>query len=218
MHQLWIRDTPLTQFEYNSVKIAINKSSIQVNCNVAEQNIYFNGKEIDLVSSKNIRIYLQKMESSCDIEIEKKTIWSLISTVTNEARLIELQWKILHRIYPTNVLLYKMKLSESELCTSCQELDTLEHFFCKCGAIMAIWAQVEKLNKNYIGKNNWLTDQIKMEGVPKSFFQQIRLGSYEFKYTNLTIIIAKLSINKFKFGQYPNLLILFERELHLRGL
>ena len=50
------------------------------------------------------------MEASFDIEIEEQTIWSLISTVTNEARLIELQWKILYRIYPTNVFFVSVVL------------------------------------------------------------------------------------------------------------
>ena len=47
-------------------------------------------------------------------EIDKH-IWSLPSLVTKETRLRVLQWKLLHNIYPTNILLCKMKVRDDQM-------------------------------------------------------------------------------------------------------
>ena len=55
-------------------------------------------------------------------------IWSLARECCSETKLLELQWKILHNIYPTGVLLKKMKIRNDDLCQFCEEVDTLSHF------------------------------------------------------------------------------------------
>ena len=52
------------------------------------------------------RFWLNKYNISVD-----NNIWKLSWKTTQEVRLRELQWKILHNIYPTNILLEKMGLS-----------------------------------------------------------------------------------------------------------
>ena len=42
---------------------------------------------------------------------------------TTEVRLRTLQWKIIHNIYPTKILLHKMKLSDTSDCAYCTETD-----------------------------------------------------------------------------------------------
>ena len=49
---------------------------------------------------------------------------------TSETRLRLLHFKILHNIYPTSIMLQKMKIKDSNLCETCQTTDYLEHFFC----------------------------------------------------------------------------------------
>ena len=46
-------------------------------------------------------------------------IWSKIPHCTKEARLISLNWKILHNIYPTKTMLYRMGKEESNICNKC---------------------------------------------------------------------------------------------------
>ena len=48
------------------------------------------------------------------LEIDEH-IWSIPSLVTKETRLRVLQWKILHNIYPTNILLCKMKVRDDQM-------------------------------------------------------------------------------------------------------
>ena len=52
-----------------------------------------------------------------------------------EARLQLLHFKILHNIYPTNILLHKMKIKDSALCDHCKVHDFIEQFFFKCNKL-----------------------------------------------------------------------------------
>ena len=56
-------------------------------------------------------------------------IWCLPRECCSETKLLELQWKILHNIYPTGTLLKKMKIRNNDLCPFCGEIDSLAHFF-----------------------------------------------------------------------------------------
>lgn len=59
-----------------------------------------------------------------------ESFWSLYRNATKEVRLIELQWKIPHNIYPTNILLNKRKVTETDTCTYCNNIiDYRELFF-----------------------------------------------------------------------------------------
>ena len=63
---------------------------------------------------------------------------------TQQKKKILLQWKILHKIYPCNKYLHQIKLSESELCIVCNNVDALEHFFGECTIIKRLWSEVEQ--------------------------------------------------------------------------
>ena len=77
-----------------------------------------------------------------NIDIDSK-VYLMAVTVTKEIRLQVLQWKIIHNIYPTQILLFKMGKSANSNCKYCNERDFLEHFFCTCSAVKPIWAPVE---------------------------------------------------------------------------
>ncbi|WP_419627006.1 hypothetical protein, partial [Thiolapillus sp.] len=77
-------------------------------------------------------------------EIDKH-IWSLPSLVTKETRLRVLQWKLLHNIYPTNILLCKMKVRDDQMCSYCYDVvDYIEHFFFDCPPIQKFWKYIEQ--------------------------------------------------------------------------
>ena len=59
----------------------------------------------------------------------QKSSWMVAYNCTRETRLQVLHWKILMKIYPTSVSLFKMKMRASEMCETCRQLDTIEHFF-----------------------------------------------------------------------------------------
>ena len=49
-------------------------------------------------------------------------IWSIPSLITKETRLRVLQWNILLDIFPTNVLLCKMKMRDDQMCSYCNDV------------------------------------------------------------------------------------------------
>ena len=55
------------------------------------------------------------------LEIDEH-MWSILSLVTKETRLRVLQWKILHNIYPTNILLCRMKVRDDQMCSYCNDV------------------------------------------------------------------------------------------------
>ena len=61
-----------------------------------------------------------------------KNFWSISFRATKETRHRVLHWKILHNIYPTNILLCKMKVKENNKCTYCNE-------FCRLYWTFLLW-------------------------------------------------------------------------------
>ena len=60
--------------------------------------------------------------------------------VYQETRLRVLQWKILHSIYPTDILLSKMKVRDSNKCSYCADtVDVIEHLFSWMSGCTWIW-------------------------------------------------------------------------------
>ena len=55
-----------------------------------------------------------------------------IKLITTEAKLQNVQYKLLHNIYPTTSHLYKWKIKTSENCAHCNEIDNLKHTTYDC--------------------------------------------------------------------------------------
>ena len=74
--------------------------------------------------------------------------WAQISSafsLTNISQLQSVQFKINHRIFFTIYLLMKCKLSETSLCTFCDEtLEKMEHLFSDCPHTTNIWLYLIK--------------------------------------------------------------------------
>ena len=75
------------------------------------------------------------LEQEFGLEMNKH-IWPLLSLETKETRLLVLQWKTLHNIYPTNILLCKMKVRDGQMCSHCSDvIGYIECFFSDCMTI-----------------------------------------------------------------------------------
>lgn len=148
-------------FEYNALVNALPHSWIDIifNSDIAEP-VEKNSLETSLYNSKpkKIKTLINKLHPDLNnikpyshdfwhrkygIEIDKDN-WLLARSVTKEVRLLELHWKLLHNIYPTNILLNKMKVNDTNKCTYCiHEIDFIEHFFYNCSHIRSLWEYIE---------------------------------------------------------------------------
>merc|ERR1712121_52314 len=185
----------------------------------------FNDK--DLHRAKQFRKYLtkEKYKTPCSEQFWQnkfnvtlsKEHWSLAINVTSESRLRELQWKILHNIYPTNILLSKMGLATSKNCSFCPEkVDYLEHFFCECVKITELWRYIE--NCFYVKYNVkvQLSTQDILLGKDRSTFHYFQGDMW--KFLNHLILVGKMCVSKFKYGKQTAILVMFENEVKLRNL
>ena len=86
----------------------------------------------------------EKWMSDCNCtEINWKAAYLLTRQCTNSSRLIEFQFKLLHRRIPKNSFLQKIGLKESGNCSFCGvELETLTHLFWDCDETQFFWAKV----------------------------------------------------------------------------
>ncbi len=205
------KEAKLSQLEYNVVYNAVrNKILLETDKKDYTRNIYFGDKIVNDLKAKDIRKHIIKKEvpetkqlvnqkwvkKYGEIAVNEQT-WLAANNCTSEARLRLLHWKILHNIYPTKILLKKMNIVDSEYCTRCNVIEDTEHFFYNCKEVKELWKIVE----NDIKRE--LTEQECILGI-------------NCKQVNILILIAKLCISKYKYGDYANLSILYEREKKLR--
>ena len=69
---------------------------------------------------------------------------SLSFRMTKETKLSIFQFKIIHNILPHRVLLYKMKITDSDLCLYCSSQETLQHLLVSCPLLRTFWSDVLK--------------------------------------------------------------------------
>ena len=140
--------------------------------------------------------------------------WLTAFNATVETRLHILHWKILMRIYPTSVLLFKMKIKQSEECATCRVKDTLQHFFYHCASVQDVWGKVKNYFNLITGKQFSLTwDQVILGVLPSEHIRPKIVNKL-----NMLILLAKLAISKSKYGTGIKPSLIFENELSFRQI
>ena len=140
--------------------------------------------------------------------------WKNLFINFKETKLIQMQWKILHNIYPTNILLQKIGVKNTPICDFCEERDVVEHFFFKCERLHGFWENISKNIDNKLNKKITLNETTVLFGI-----EQVHqnLSPKEQKYINTIFALGKLSIIKNKSLKFK-IDILFEREVSLRNI
>jgi len=189
-----------------------------------EYGIIFNSVPIEACSSKMFRhamVNKRYVPPVCmnywsrrfpNYNFNWENIWGSIPRCTKEARLISLNWKIIHNIYPTKVLLCKMGKEDTNLCNDCNVVDHPEHFFFHCIKTMPIWNLANRIITQKLEKHFSLS----VENVLFNYHNEINSACS--KYINYVICVGKMCIGKFRYGGHPCLLFLFRQELRMRGL
>ena len=110
-----------------------------------------------------------------------------------------------------------MKIKSSKLCDSCGVADYIEHFFIHCNLLLGFWKIVENTIRQYTNITNiHLTEENILLGVDES---ELKTSKNNLGKINLIILIAKMSISKFKCSlieTHLGLQMLFESELSFR--
>ena len=146
-----------------------------------------------------------------------KEIWKLAWNTTPEVRLRELQWKILHNIYPTNILLEKMGLATNNRCSLCKtEIDYIEHFFFACSKIKYMWEYITQLTQKLFNIKIMITETMVILGIERQNLPN--LNKQQVKILNHILLIAKMCISKYRYGTPINLIVMLEKEMLIRNV
>ena len=84
-------------------------------------------------------------------------IWKNVYAVTDEMKLREFQWKLLHRLLPCNKYLYFWKKKDSMDCSVCHQVDSLEHKFLYCQIAEKYWKRVKNIAAKLTGETIEIT-------------------------------------------------------------
>ena len=160
----------------------------------------------------SVRFWLNKFNFTID-----KGTWSLAWNTTQEIRLRELQWKILHNIYPTNILLLKMGLANDNKCPLCRtEIDYIEHFFFTCSVIKYMWNYITALFRQMFNVNITFNEKNVLFGIRGTDVPWLK--KQHLKIINHVILIAKMCISKYRYGTPLNLIAMIEYEMNIRNV
>lgn len=219
--------SPSLYLEYFTVHSALIKylkrnPTYTDSCTELPTRLIFNNENI--TTAKLIRLFIveTKFTTPCSVQFWKNKFdyeinelhWNIVTEI-KESRLRELHWKILHNTYPTNILLKKMGLSNTEMCSYCaQERDFIEHFFFDCKMVKPLWKHVQEL----ICAKTGLLLTLEAKCVLLGIVCLENVSKNDIAMINYLILIAKMCISKFKYGTPVNIIIMFESELHIRKI
>ena len=175
--------------------------------------------QFDKLSNKDIRLKLvhhKKHIPKCKqlwlnrLDIDITNYYSLGVLASKESRLRTLHFKIIHSLYPTNILLNKMGIKDNNTCNVCPQLDTLMHFFFECNALRHYWNYIELLINRVLDRHIKINTIIALFGLTK---EEINVKQSILNEANAIIILAKVCISKYKYSNIPNSLVfIFDSE------
>ena len=163
------------------------------------------------VLSPTTPICIQKWERKLGVTINEPH-WKLIHDL-KETRLRSLCWKIVHDIYPGNYLLYKMRISDTDRCHFCNEVDDTVHFFFQCTQVRPLWIEVAAEIDRFLGISVVLTEAMVILGVNIP-----HATSTELRKIYHAIAIGKLAVSKFRYGPVRSLLEIYKTDSRMREL
>ena len=180
-------------------------------CNLAKDF-----RESMLSSTKNQPCSFNFWKRKFNYEITESD-WQKSFNSTKETRLRVLQWKLLHNIYPTNIMLSKMRVTNTNFCSYCTETkDYIEHFFYLCPIIRKFWKDTELYILGKIGVQLQLHIEDVLFGIQS---QHAPLEKIHEKEANHIVLIGKMCISIFKKtkSRIP-ISVIFEKQCALRNM
>ena len=191
--------------QHNADKISETAQNIFKHTNKEIRSFFINSKNTTVCS---IGFWKRKY----NIDIQNYFVTAM--TASKESRLRLLHFKILHNIYPTNILLSKMKIKTSDKCEYCKTHDFIEHFFFHCKRLDGFWKCVEQYIFLKTERKIIIDEKVALFGV-------LGCDLHESKGTtanniNMVLLVAKMCISKVKYGIARSPMVVFETEMAVR--
>ena len=123
--------------------------------------------------------------------LEWDAIYLLPYKITSEPFLQNLQYKILNRILNCNNQLFTLKITESNKCYDCNQIDTLEHHLIHCITSGRIWESLEEWICNNLQINFYIKECELLFRVPFTNPIDLQLISFFILITKWFIHLQK---------------------------
>ena len=98
-----------------------------------------------LMRNKSARSHVEKAWTNGFGKIYSNTQWNHIWSFRRhlpDTKLVQFRYKLLHKIIPNKILLYRWKLSDNPLCNVCHRQETYKHLLVECNPILNVWKQI----------------------------------------------------------------------------
>ena len=167
-----------------------------------------------VAKKKSEPLAVQFWKRKYDVNIVKAN-WLIANKCTQETRLRVLHWKILNNIYPTNIMLHKMKVKDSNKCSLCPGVvDFIDHFFYECPVIKKFWNKIMQFIYYKIDVKIDINIKEVLFGLTSN-----DIGDDDLKCINHILLIAKMCVSIFKKTNSPlPIYSIFENQLQTRKL
>jgi hypothetical protein len=97
-------------------------------------------EDLDVDSIKGI----SKWNSDMETDINFSDVFCNLYLVTNDSKLKNFQFKLLHRALPTNTFLVKIGIKNSDLCNFCKNAsDSILHYIWLCPVVKLFWNRIK---------------------------------------------------------------------------
>lgn len=227
---------PRTVIQYNALKKAIplewRRTILEANDNTTHelamvsknQSKISRTKYILEMPNKNIR---KQMQGNSATYISGRELWrkrlgidiepyyGIGNLATKESRLRTLHFKILHNIYPTNIMLNRMGLKPTNKCEQCDVIDYVEHMFIHCEAITGYWDHIMKHIYFQTGVSLSKTNSNILFGITPELLGPNKIHTNKI---NHILLVAKMSISKHRYRSgKQNVKLIFDTEIDYRN-
>ena len=145
--------------------------------------------------------------------IDISSHYKMAQSATKESKLRLLHFKILHNIYPSNILLNRMGIKGTELCEICGVTDFIEHMFIHCKLLKGFWKKVFQLIHNYTNENFPISDNTILFGFN---YETHKIIKSKINTANHILLVAKMSVSKMRYGNIKNIELIFDAEMNIR--
>lgn len=131
-------------------------------------------------------------------------------TSTRETKLQSFVFKILYRLTPCNKHLHKLRIKDSHICSFCNQVDNITHFFYECCTVTPFWSDLTKWCKRYLDIH---LDRISIPEILLGVTRKLE----NTRVINFVITQAKFYIQKRKLFHHANIaLVAFLAEVRSR--
>ena len=123
--------------------------------------------------------------------------FTIAHKTTLETKLRLLHFKLVHNIYPNNVLLHKMKIKNYITCDYCRETDFVDHMFVTCSRLQTFWDLIKTLLEFICVEEISISITNALFGFLRS---SLNCSNHKLREANNLILLAKFCIIKSKYS------------------